>query len=103
VSDIRDTLRALARGENPTLPEGTTGVNVNNGHVSIYADGGGVSADVDSTGNVSNLHGHLYGFEGSRDRLDVPGRDLGYGDDDYYRRGEPRRSSGYDVNRRGAS
>ncbi|GHO98369.1 hypothetical protein KSF_084170 [Reticulibacter mediterranei] len=74
--DIESILRSLARGENPELPDGTTGVNVNGNHVSIYTDGGGVSADVDANGNVSNLHGHLYGISGSRDRLDLDDDDL---------------------------
>ncbi len=53
-------LRALALGQKCELPEGTTGTNVTNGHVTIYTNGGALSADVDAHGNVSNLHGHLY-------------------------------------------
>ncbi len=53
-------LRALALGQKCDLPEGTTGTNVKDGHVTIYTDGGALSADVDAQGYVSNVHGHLY-------------------------------------------
>lgn len=77
MTDIESILRDLARGGNPKLPDGTTNVSVNGGHVTIYSDGGAVSADVDAAGNVANLHGHLYGKAGSRDRLDLTREDLG--------------------------
>jgi len=67
------------------MPPGATGGNIDfrpdgSQHVSVRTDGAGVSYDVN--GNVvSKIHGHVYGPEGSRDRLNIPGHDLGYHND----------------------